>query len=171
MKIGEFSIVLVPIEFTTSAPGDAVTDEVLERTDAGITAIGPDTVQALELAARLACGGLLLLVHARSHASEHATWTSAEASDGLAAKARQRVTGMLRIAARRHCPAVEAHYFVEAGEPLEVILRITQEHAPAAIVLAASSRGRLNRAFHGSTADKLIRRAPCPVVVLPSNVV
>ena len=35
-----------------------------------------------------------------------------------------------------------------------------------AIVLAVSGHGPLRRAALGSTADKVIRRAPCPVIVV-----
>jgi nucleotide-binding universal stress UspA family protein len=169
MKTGEFCTVLVPVEFETSTAADAAADEVVRRTEAGTTMIGPYTVEALKLAARLARGGEVWLVHVRHDASEHATWMSAKTMTTLRAKAHARVTDMLQIAAKRHCSAVESRYFVESGDPVDAILRVAKEHAPDAIVLAASSRGRINRAFHGSTADKLIRRAPCPVVVLPSG--
>ena len=56
---------------------------------------------------------------------------------------------------------------VEPGNPLDVILAATQEYEVDLIVLAASARDRIDRAFVGSTADRLIRRAECPVLVVP----
>ena len=37
------------------------------------------------------------------------------------------------------------------------------------IVMAASGRSRVARFFVGSTADRVIREAPCPVLVIPAR--
>ena len=169
MQPGEFSSVLVPVEFESKARGKATATDAASPDETDPIAIGPYTAQALELAARLARGGQILLVHARHDGSEHATWMSARKMIEFSVSAREQATALLKAAAQRYCPDLEPVYIIEPGDALEVILEAAKAHAPDAIVLAASSRGRLNRAFHGSTADKLIRRAPCPVMVLPST--
>src|SRR5690606_33112103 len=125
------------------------------------------TSHALELASRLARGGELWLVYAHHPFSDYATWMNPQTLAELEEAARHHTTVLLEAAAARHCRDVSLRYVVEAGNPLDVILEVASNHPPDAIVLATSSRGRLNRAFHGSTADKLIRRAHCPVVVVP----
>ena len=54
-------------------------------------------------------------------------------------------------------------------QPLDAILREVKRGDIDAVVLATSGRSRVERAFMGSIADKVIRRASCPVVVLAAN--
>lgn len=54
---------------------------------------------------------------------------------------------------------------VEAGEPHRVLVNLARR-LPAALVVvgAAEAEGRIHRAF-GSTAGRVLRKAPCPVLV------
>jgi nucleotide-binding universal stress UspA family protein len=52
------------------------------------------------------------------------------------------------------------------GDPAEEIIRAAQEWATDLIVIGSDSRGRLAHFLLGSTADAVIRRAPCPVVTV-----
>lgn len=166
---GVFTRVLVPVEFATVPKGATTDGEIVQVNAEDATAIGPFTIDALELAAKLAAGGEVWLVHAHHDFSEYAMVISPDAVDALDTGVTRYATKVLKAAAERHCPGVEARFVVEPGAALEVILRVAAREGVEAIALAASSRGRWNRAFHGSTADKLIRRAPCPVVVVPSG--
>lgn len=166
---GPMGCVLVPIEFERLAPGEDTAGAVVEASETETIAVGPFTIQAMALAARLAQGGTVRLVHARQGAADFATLMSADATDAMGAGANRFLTSLLLAAGRRYCPGVDLQTQVGVGAPLEVIELAADAHPTDAIVLAASSRGRWNRAFHGSTADKLIRRARCPVVVVPSG--
>lgn len=61
--------------------------------------------------------------------------------------------------------AVPMAYRVESGAPHRVIADAAQETGADLIVIGASDRGRLTR-FLGGTADRVLRRAQCPVLVI-----
>ena len=71
--------------------------------------------------------------------------------------------------AEQHCTGVTLRYVIKTGKPLDVILEAAREQSSDVIVVAASARHRVNRAFLGSTVDKLIRQSTCPVLVVPSG--
>lgn len=170
MTTGVFHKVLVPVEFVSFDQDKVQADRATEVGDHDWVGVGPDTVRALELAARLVGDdGELWLVHAHHDFAQHATWMNPSNTAQLNAGATRYCTTVLEAVATKHCPHAELHYVIEPGRPLDVILEVAGEHPPDAIVLAASSRDRLNRAFLGSTADKVIRRAGCPVLVVPSG--
>jgi universal stress protein A len=52
------------------------------------------------------------------------------------------------------------------GEPSEMIISTARDKQVDLIVLGNDSRGRLAHFLLGSTADSVIRRAPCPVVTV-----
>jgi nucleotide-binding universal stress UspA family protein len=56
------------------------------------------------------------------------------------------------------------------GRPFEQILRKASEHSVELIVLGTSGRSAdLERALFGSTAEKVLRAAPCPVLCVPAE--
>ncbi len=170
MTAGLFRRVLVPVELE-ALENDGVRMEVaVEVGDHDWIGVGAYTILALELACRLVGDdGELWLVHAHHDFSQYATWLTPSRMSELNAGASRHSTDVLEAVAERHCGGADLHYVIKPGRPLEVILDVAAEHPPEAIVLAASSRGKVNRAFLGSTADKVIRRASCPVVVVPSG--
>jgi nucleotide-binding universal stress UspA family protein len=149
MAAAPFRRVLVPVEFETAGDAEVAPDRVVKVGDRDWVSFGPWTIAALELAARLTEGG--------------------ESIDRLNETARVQSQSVLERIATRHCPGVDVRVQVATGKPLAVILDLAKQHPPDAIVLAASSRGRVRRALLGSTADKIIRQAFCPVVVVPSG--
>jgi nucleotide-binding universal stress UspA family protein len=169
MTKGEFSRVLVPVEFRSLEKDETTEGQVVDVGDDRV-AVGPITVRALELGARLAREGELWLVHAHHNFSDYATWMSVKNMDELNEQASVYTTRVLEAIAAKHCPDVNLHYVISAGAALDVILQVAEQHPPDVIVLAASSRSRVNRALLGSTADKVIRRAVCPVMVVPSGI-
>ena len=56
------------------------------------------------------------------------------------------------------------------GRPFQEILRRGREHAVNLIVLGTAGRSAdLERALFGSTAEKVLRAAPCPVLCVPAD--
>jgi nucleotide-binding universal stress UspA family protein len=55
------------------------------------------------------------------------------------------------------------------GEPVEEIERMAAEIRPAFIVMGSHGRTGLSRALVGSVAEGVLRRAPIPVMVVPSS--
>jgi nucleotide-binding universal stress UspA family protein len=75
----------------------------------------------------------------------------------------------LRAVAERHAAGLDVEFEARPGVPLSVILAEAERHSADLIVLAASGRSRVARFFVGSTADRVIREANCPVLVIPAH--
>jgi len=56
---------------------------------------------------------------------------------------------------------------VEHSTPARGLAGAIEELRPRLVVLGSTHRGRLGRVLPGSTAERLIHGAPCPVVVVP----
>jgi nucleotide-binding universal stress UspA family protein len=56
---------------------------------------------------------------------------------------------------------------VVEGKPFETILAIAEERGVDLIVLNLQSKSRLERAFIGSTAERVVRLSPIPVLSIP----
>jgi nucleotide-binding universal stress UspA family protein len=55
---------------------------------------------------------------------------------------------------------------VETGKAWQAILRVAHEANADLIVMGAHAQGGLGRLFFGSTANQVVRQAPCPVLVV-----
>lgn len=68
----------------------------------------------------------------------------------------------------RQCqkPACNAEFRVEEGDPAEQILRIAQETRCDLIVMGTHGRTGLRRLLMGSVAEKTLRNASCPVLLV-----
>lgn len=55
---------------------------------------------------------------------------------------------------------------VEHGRPFAEIIRYAQEHQIDLIILGTHGRSGLDHFLLGSTAEKVIRKAPCPVLTV-----
>ena len=65
---------------------------------------------------------------------------------------------------------VTAEPLIAWGRPFEEILRCASDRAVSLIVLGTSGRsGDLERALFGSTAEKVLRASPCPVLCVPAE--
>jgi hypothetical protein len=61
--------------------------------------------------------------------------------------------------------SVELHH----GEPAATIARRAAELHAELLVVGRRRRGALDRLLFGSVSDEIMRRAPCPVVVVPAT--
>ncbi|MEM6989681.1 MAG: universal stress protein [Myxococcota bacterium] len=169
-----FDRILAPIDFAPATDQEKADGSALAIGDDGWVVISPATVKCLEIARTLAAGGHVELVHATPDPRAAAlywtgdgAWIASQNPDALDGAARERTTAFLQRLAEAHCHGVETSCVVQPGSGIEVILDAARRHPPDAIILASSGRGRVRRAFLGSTADKVIRQAPCPVMVVP----
>ena len=76
----------------------------------------------------------------------------------IVAEALSRVDGRIAVSSQ---PA--------EGDPVEEIERIAVRMQPAFIVIGSHGRTGLSRALMGSVAEGVLRRAPVPVMVVPSK--
>jgi nucleotide-binding universal stress UspA family protein len=56
---------------------------------------------------------------------------------------------------------------VQEGSPYQVILRTLQRVKPDLLVMNIHAKGILDRALHRNTAERVVRTAPCPVMLIP----
>jgi nucleotide-binding universal stress UspA family protein len=87
----------------------------------------------------------------------------------LARRARRVRAGLDRLVqlAKRHGLAAEAA-LVE-GRPAEALAALARERGAAEIVVGTHGHSRLARTILGSTAQRLLLIAPCPVLVVPPD--
>jgi nucleotide-binding universal stress UspA family protein len=58
---------------------------------------------------------------------------------------------------------------VVQGKPSAEIIRFAAENAVDIIVLGTHGKGMLDQALFGSTTERVVRRAPCPVLTVPTE--
>ena len=65
----------------------------------------------------------------------------------------------------------QALFTIEHGEPAAAILNYAKEHHADMIILGSHGTTAIARLLVGSTAEAVLRHAPCPVVILktPDN--
>ncbi|QDU97761.1 universal stress protein [Lignipirellula cremea] len=124
-----------------------------------------DFSPASELAVRYAAdvaekmGGTLIIAHvenlfvASGERSTSATTAVENAADRL-----KKITP--------HNPNVRYKYRLVSGNPSEAIIKLAGDLEADLIVMGAHGRHDFNRFLLGSTAEEVIRAAPCPVLSL-----
>ena len=81
----------------------------------------------------------------------------------LAGEARRRIHA---LAEKRVPPEVPVSCLVANGKPFDVITRMAKEQRIDLIVLTSHGHSRLDHFMLGSTAERVVRHAPCPVFVV-----
>jgi nucleotide-binding universal stress UspA family protein len=56
---------------------------------------------------------------------------------------------------------------VEIGVPYRIIMRTLEDEKIDLLVMNIHGKGMLDRALLGSTAERVVRVAPCPVMLIP----
>jgi len=70
------------------------------------------------------------------------------------------------LAQRSLPPGIQAERIVRVGTPYDVIRRVASLEHTDLIIIATRTHGGLQRILLGSTAARVVRHAPCPVLVL-----
>lgn len=70
------------------------------------------------------------------------------------------------LAQRSLPPGIHAERIVRVGTPYDVIRRVASLEHTDLIIIATRTHGGLQRILLGSTAARVVRHAPCPVLVL-----
>ena len=175
MSASPFRRILVPIDFTQDT--DTAVHSGLEvQIDGGTVAVAPASAKALELAAGIIdAQGELRLIHATPTYESARVYTGGAGMGVLKANevaevhasARAASLKVLEALAQRFAPGITCTFEVRPGVALQVILEEAERFDAQLLVIAASGRSRVARFFLGSTADRVIRSAPCPVMVVP----
>ena len=172
-----FKRILVPVDFLDA--GDEELDEGSQSVvvnDHRIVFTGP-TLRAVTLATALgrAYGSTVRLGHSTPPLQTSTVYSGPVALPSqliqeIHERARATSTEALEKLGPQLGEGITLEYAVRPGQPLAVVLEEADRFRPDLIVMAASGRSRVARFFVGSTADRVIRQAPCPVMVVPADV-
>lgn len=173
-----FARILVPIDFASASDEQIAAGHAI-LIDGQHIDVAPASERALALAASLArlSGGVVHLLHVTPQLNYNTLYAGASRNIGLSGEvinevhraAHETSVQALRVLAQRSCPDVHVVFEARPGVALYAILEEAEAIGADLIVLAASGRSRVARFFVGSTADRVIRQAPCPVVVIPAT--
>lgn len=96
-----------------------------------------------------------------SYASDLFPIPMAEVFNEISAHARKELAA---LAAEVRARAVEVREVVVQGKPAAEILRVAREETFDMIILGTHGKGVLDQALFGSTTERVVRKAPCPVL-------
>lgn len=71
--------------------------------------------------------------------------------------------------AEEHLAGCPVEVVVRVGSPVEVILETAEEREADLIVMATHGYGFVRHALFGSTTERVLHHAPCPVLVVRSR--
>ncbi len=166
--------VLVPVSFEPDTPTSLAMDRAIEVRPQHWVVATEATIEAIKMATRLVSEtGTVHLVHAtvdlRPTAAMHGpVGVLIPANiEQLHAASRRHAVEVLGTLAKRFCPDARLELHAAPGRAIDVVLDTARTLTADMIVVAGSGRNRVERMFVGSTVDKLVRQATCPVLVVP----
>ena len=141
------------------------TSTILLATDLSASA-GPATEEALRLAQRLGAG-LLIMSAIDPGAMRLPNGRFRRRVD----QERERREVAARVLVERgRAAGVTVSLLVWDGDPRESIVEVARSEAPDMVVVGSRARGVGSRIGTDSVSDYVIRHAPCPVLVVRSDV-
>lgn len=133
----------------------------------------PCSREAYEVAVSLArqAGGELLVLHViNSRDLEQLAELGSLDGDKLAKALHKRARYQLGDFLSGHPPDVRMHRMVINGVPFNEIVKVSRREKVDLIVIGRSGgTGELDKIFFGSTAEKVVRVAPCAVLSIPMS--
>ena len=176
MSNAPFRRILVPIDFADVDGGVPEGAWTTSFDDGQVVAVAVASLEAFDLAAKLRGADTTVeLLHAApsfERVPMHATATLA-GMGGVLEQVQREATKRAEVVLRRLAEAraagarVEVH--VEPTRALDLILHRARKGSADLIVMPTSGRSTVARFFIGSTADRVIRESPCPVLVIPAG--
>lgn len=79
----------------------------------------------------------------------------------------QALTDLAAAGDRARAKGVDTETSVRGGQPAREILAVVEEQGADMLVIGTHGRGGVEHLLLGSVAEKLVRKAPCPVMVVP----
>lgn len=107
------------------------------------------------------CQAEITLLHVINDTTPHVGGTYRES---MLSGVREQLEKMIPDEARNWC---EVKTRVETGLPLRIILKIIASDNIDLLVMNIHGKGMLDRALVGSTAERVVRGATCPVLMIP----
>jgi len=122
------------------------------------------TADALEYAFSIAqeCQANIVLVHVIDDAAT--AEVNVKRLESLFAQIRKKLEDLVPDEARTWC---DVETIVESGTPYRVIQNILKSQKPGLLVMNVHGKNMVDRALIGSTAERVVRGADCPVLLIP----
>ncbi len=130
------------------------------------TDFSPESQNALKCAISLAkrYGSKLFLTHA---ISEEAALTAGDAWSGLADIARRNAkNSMVQLEQTEELQSLPHDVVMQSGDTWDVLSRIVSDENIDLIVIGTHGSGGIDKLMLGSTAEKVVRHATCPVLTV-----
>jgi nucleotide-binding universal stress UspA family protein len=118
--------------------------------------------EGVDLARRFKAGLILLYVGDKV-ATEVATEFPLGLEESMLDAERER---LLKILTPAEQAELHPEFVICAGNPAQEIVRCAKEREADLIIMGTHGRGGVNRMLLGSVAEKVIRTAPCPVLII-----
>jgi nucleotide-binding universal stress UspA family protein len=147
-------------------PGPVELKRILYATD-----LPDNSSNGLRYAIKLArtLGAALTVIHAVDHAN-FIYWAGATAGylqEQLTKFVQERRRTLSELVTHEETAGLHIETLVVEGKPFKEILRVAEDRAMDIIVLNLQSKGILERAFLGSTAERVVRLSHIPVLSVP----
>jgi len=174
MNASSFQRVVVPLELQPAAPHDP---DAIE-TGQGFVALSQAARESIKTSISLAKHGKICFLHATPVAVETTFYGVPEGGGPVPHPALSDIDDVALTMAQdtlrdlaETLVAEKADYEIRvaSGRAIDVILAQSEAFHADLIILPASGRSRMQRLFRGSTTDKIIRDASCPVLVMPAH--
>lgn len=133
------------------------------------TDLSETSKKAIEPALTLAekFGAKILLVYVAELAPERfLDFEALTVEDMVARQQKQARQQLARFASENLPNGARVDLIIGLGSPHVEILRLAEEHRVDLIAMAPHGRGFISHAIVGSTTERVMRRAPCPVLVV-----
>ncbi len=114
-----------------------------------------------------AAGAELIVVHALEEAPLFAAYAGPQAGSILAEAENAARRELAELVADATLPAARLRTEILRGKIPQAILEYAEQQQADLIVMGTHGRSGLEYAFFGSVAERVIRRARCPVLIVP----
>lgn len=174
MAAETFRKILVPVDFMPASPETIEAGEAIEIGNQQLE-FSPASETSVKLAAGIArgSGAVIHMLHATPPLQMGSIYTGpvgvpTQVLTDIHDRAKATSVQALTVLRDRHCQGLQVELDARPGVALDVVLEEAERLPADLIILAASGRSRVARFFVGSTADRVIRQAHCPVLVVPA---
>lgn len=170
-----FKKILVPIDFEPASEETVNAGTAIQAGEHYVE-FAPASLQSMTMAADLAraSGGSIVLLHVTPPMHSTAMYTGpvslpAGIISEIESKAKATSLAALEHLAQSNCRGIPVEHAIGPGHPAQTIVDEARRVGADLIVMAASGRSRVARFFVGSTTDRVVREASCPVLVVPAG--
>jgi nucleotide-binding universal stress UspA family protein len=127
--------------------------------------------QAIQWGASLAgkYGAQMLLLHVIPSAVEEVSMHGSESETAIMDLEAKVEAQLYEIASQELQESLQVDVKIAVGKPAEEILRVANEEAVDLIVMGTHGRTGLTHVLLGSTAETVLRSAPCPVFTVRAD--